>query len=79
VTHYPQGWDCARASAALARYLAFAVDWGTALAIAAHVEACAACGERLALLSLRVGIGRAALAGPTRAGPLTPPRSGGDA
>jgi hypothetical protein len=58
MTNYPPGLTCELAESRLEQYLASALAWGEALAIAEHLEACATCPQRLVLLRLEVRGGR---------------------
>jgi anti-sigma factor RsiW len=51
---YPPGWTCARTESRLEYYLLTTLPLPEALAVAEHVEACAPCAQRLALLSMLV-------------------------
>jgi anti-sigma factor RsiW len=59
---YPEGVTCEVVIVCLERYLASSLPLGDALATAEHLEACAECAQRIALL--RVTITRSA--GPAR-------------
>jgi hypothetical protein len=54
MTEYPSGVTCELVEARLEQYLASAVGWGEALAVAEHLEACASCAQRLVLLRLEI-------------------------
>jgi anti-sigma factor RsiW len=50
MTEYPAGYTCEVTASRLDRYVAGSLQRADALAVAEHLEACAWCAERLALL-----------------------------
>jgi hypothetical protein len=58
MTDYPPGLTCELAEARLEQYLAGALAWAEALAVAEHLEACPSCEQRLVLLRLEIGVAR---------------------
>jgi len=56
---YPPGWTCEVVVVRLERYVVHTLPRAEALAIAEHIEACAACAQLVALLSAAVTASRA--------------------
>lgn len=57
LTNYPPGWTCGLIAVRLERYLVRTLARGEALAVAAHVEACVWCAERVVMLRLMTDAG----------------------
>jgi anti-sigma factor RsiW len=55
---YPPGWTCEVTVVRIERYVMRTLPRPDALAVAEHIEACAACAQLVALLSMKIGTAR---------------------
>jgi anti-sigma factor RsiW len=55
---YPPGWTCEVTVARIERYVMRTLPRPDALAVAEHIEACAACAQLVALLRTKAGTAR---------------------
>jgi hypothetical protein len=54
---YPPGWTCEVVVVRIERYVMRTLPRQEALAVAEHIEACAACAQLVALLRMKIGAG----------------------
>jgi anti-sigma factor RsiW len=55
---YPPGWTCEVTVVRIERYVMRTLPRPDALAVAAHIEACAGCAQLVAVLSMKIGTAR---------------------